>query len=41
MANKRHRARTEIKDVIKAAVSAGERPRYKQGQGATQCSSIG
>lgn len=41
MANKRHRARTEIKDVIKTAVPAGERPQYKQGQNAPQCSSIG
>ena len=41
MANKRHRARMEIKDVIKTAVPAGERPRYEQGQSAPQCSSIG
>lgn len=31
-ANKRHRARTEIRDGIKTAVPAGERPRYKQVQ---------
>lgn len=32
MANQRHRARMETKDVIKTAVPEGERPQYKQRQ---------